>query len=177
MLPSIPQALREGVGGWMAGAAAGAAIGSVVPGPGTAVGGVVGGILGGIGGGIAANRVAGGVANWVVDDDSVGSIRILNDEIPILASEYLLTDKEVEILIEEVGQIVDAKWLREMFKQSDKGRNDTRARAYVRRELEPKFRAIIRRRRTISLPSEREFERGVDNLVDGLDMPKEHATN
>ena len=166
-----------GVGGWMAGAAVGAAAGSVIPGAGTAVGAVVGGIVGSVGGGIAARTVAGRVADRVVEDDSERMIEVINNEIPKLSHEYLLTQEEVDGIIKTIKDKVDAKWLRRMFTESDKGRNTIAARRYVCRELEPAFQKTIRRRPAVALPSVEEFDAGISELINEIDLPDEVAAD
>ena len=153
-----------GLVGWMGGAAAGAAVGSVLPGPGTAIGGVVGGIVGGLAGGIGAHKISKGVADAVVDDDSKALISAIDAEVTVLASEYMLTENEVERFAKRIGKIIDQKWLRRMYKQS----RDSDPRRFVRRELEGEFKKIARVRPIIPAPSMDDFERGVQDVVGEL---------
>ena len=111
----------SGAAGWVGGAATGAAIGSgLVPGLGTTIGGVIGGIVGALGVGTGGSIVAKTVADRIIDDDAKRLVEVLQDEIQTLAFEYMLTEKEVEHIASEVGETVDKKWLRRMFKETKK---------------------------------------------------------
>ena len=169
--------VAAGAGGYLAGAAAGAAVGSVIPGPGTAAGAIVGGIIVGVGAGVVGHKIAGGVADRVVEDDAKKMTEIINDEMPKLAHEYMFTQAEVKGLIKTVSHTVDAKWLRGMFRKSNKGKDRAAARRYARKEFEPAFQRIIRRRPAISPPSARELERGVTDLVDELELADDVAVD
>ncbi len=157
-----------GVGGWMGGAAAGAAIGSVVPGPGTVVGGIVGGMLGALGGGFAASRATRAVADGVIEDDSKKLLEALETELQTLAFEYMLSEEEInKRVVPTVKDTVDQRWLRNMYKETRNGASSTRRR-FVRREFEPEFQAIARRRPRVVMPSAEKLDRGIANLADEL---------
>ena len=152
-----------GIGGWMGGVAAGAAVGSVVPGPGTAVGGIVGGILGAMGSGLVASKAAKAVADRVLEDDSKRLLKSLEKEMQSLATEYMLSQREVEQIAETVTNTVDTKWLRGMYKKTRD--NDFLRRRFIRAEFEPEFGRIIQKRPKIALPSVDEFEEEVSILA------------
>ena len=156
-----------GIGGWMGGAALGAAMGSVVPGPGTAIGGFVGGAVGAIGVGFGTGKVAKVVADHVTDDDSKHLLKALEDELQMLAFEYMLTECEVEQIVGVVGKTVDQKWLRRMYKET--GDSDHSHRRFVRREFEREFQRILRKRPKAMPPSIEKFEKEVSNLVESLE--------
>lgn len=158
--------VASGTAGWVGGVAVGAAAGSAVPGIGTAVGGVVGGIAGALGGGVGGSAIAKKVADRVVDDDSNLLVEVLQDEVQTLAFEYMLTEKEVEHIASEVQETVDKKWLRRMFKETNKASDDYALREYVRFEFEPKFEAILQTRPRIALPSAEQLEGGISRLVE-----------
>ena len=111
--------VATGTAGWIAGAAGGAAIGSVFPGPGTVAGGVIGGIAGSLGAGIGGTTAAKFLADKFVKDDSERLIARLQAEIEQLAFKYMLTEDELEHVIAKIGQTINPKWLRRMFKQKD----------------------------------------------------------
>ena len=158
-----------GVGGWMGGAAVGAAVGSAVPIVGTAVGGVVGGIAGALGGGIAGSRAAKAIADGMVEDDSKRMIRALQDEIQVLASEYMLTEDEVQRIASIVKETVNQDWLRAMFRETRNGSGKD-LRQFVRREFEPHFEALIQKRPKIVLPTPEQLEVETQRLVNALAM-------
>ena len=143
--------------GWLGGSAAGAALGSAVPIIGTATGAVVGGVAGSLGAGIGGTVAAKSLADKIAPDDSKRLIKILRNELARLASEYILTEGEFERIIATVVMTVDAKWLRRMFKQPHK-------RDFVRIEFEYLFKAALRKRAQVMLPSAEEFEAVIDKI-------------
>ncbi len=158
--------VATGTAGWIGGAAAGAAIGSAVPVIGTAAGGVIGGILGALGGGIGGSAAAKAVADRMADDDSKPLITTLQDELQELSFEYLLTESEVERIGEEAGKIVKPKWLRRLFKVSNKGRDDHALKRTIREEFEPCFEFVVRDRPKVLLPSTELVEAEVISLAE-----------
>ena len=158
--------IATGVGGWLGGAAVGAAFGSVVPIVGTAAGGVAGGILGALGCGIGGSKAAKAIADKISDDDSKHLLMILQDEIQTLAFEYMLTEDEVEDIASKVKSTVNPKWLRRMFKETNRATNKYRSRKFVRTEFEPHFEATIKKRPRIVLPSADQLEEEVSRLVE-----------
>lgn len=137
-----------GAGGWFAGAAAGVAIGSVIPVVGNVAGGVIGGFIGALAGGAAASAASKYTLDLLVDDDSVEMLRLLQDKyLPELASDYLLSEKEVEALIGRLGEKIDDEFLRDMYQAEDK-------KAFVYAAFEPICEEIVAKRPKISLPDE-----------------------
>ncbi|MDE0470223.1 MAG: hypothetical protein OYL97_24505 [Candidatus Poribacteria bacterium] len=149
--------VAAGSAGWLGGSAAGAALGSAVPIIGTATGAVVGGVAGSLGAGIGGTVAAKSLADKIAPDDSKRLIKTLRNELARLASEYILTEGEFERIIARVVGTVDAKWLRWMFKQPHK-------RDFVRIEFEYLFKAALRKRARITLPSVEEFEAVMDKI-------------
>ena len=139
-----------GVGGWMAGAAAGAAIGSAVPILGTAVGGVIGGILGSLGGAGAAGKLTKSIADVMAEDDAKALLEVLEKELHRLSQEYMLSEREVEQIIDVVSNTVNTKWLRCMYKETG-GRMEP-GRRFVRRKFEQEFKKIAKGRQKFTLP-------------------------
>ena len=158
--------VATGAAGWLGGAAAGAAIGSAVPIVGTVAGGVTGGILGALGCGIGGSKAAKAIADKISDDDSKHLLMILQDEIQTLAFEYMLTEDEVEDIASKVKSTVNPKWLRRMFKETNRATNKYRSRKFVRTEFEPHFEATIKKRPRIVLPSADQLEEEVSRLVE-----------
>ena len=149
--------VATGAAGWIGGAAGGAAIGSAFPGPGTVAGGLIGGIVGSLGAGIGGTTAAKFLADKFVKDDSERLIAVLQDEIAQLASKYMLTEDELEHVIAKIDQTINPKWLGRMFKQKDQS-------IFLRVELEHLFKAIVRKRPKVSLPSVGQLERTVDEI-------------
>lgn len=161
--------VAAGTAGWIGGAAAGAAIGSAVPVLGTAAGGVVGGIIGALGGGIGGSAAAKAVADRVTDDDSKPLIAAIQDELQNLAFEYMLTEPEVERIGEEAGKLVKPKWLRRLFKVSNKGKDQDALQRTIREEFEPLFESVARDRPKILLPPTELVEAEVVSLAQVLE--------
>lgn len=145
-------AIASGTAGWLGGAAVGATVGSVVPVIGTAVGGFVGGIVGATGGGLGGSAVAKRVADRVVQDDHVPLMAALKGVFQELASEYLLTEAEVDTLAGELRRALSPKWFRHLFKHSSQGRDTTRVLQLLREDLTPRFEKLVRSRALIRLP-------------------------
>ena len=148
---------------------AGAAIGSAVPGLGTAAGGVVGGLIGALGcsfGGSAAAKV---IADRVADDDSKPLVTALQDELQELAFEFMLTEEEVNRVGDEASKIVKPKWLRQLYKKTEKGTDQAALRSQIREEFEPQFESIVLERPMVMLPQVEDVEAGVACLVEDLE--------
>ena len=152
-----------GFGGWMGGAAAGAAFGSVFPFVGTTIGGFVGGALGAMTGGFGAGKAAKAMADGVVDDDSKRLRKALEEELQVLAFEYMLTEDELKQIIGIVSKTIDQKWFRRMYKETQGNENSFCG--FVRREFEEKYLSIIRKRAIVVPPSDKEYEKEVLNLA------------
>ncbi len=146
-------AVVGGIGGWMGGTALGVAAGNAVPFISTSVGSIIGGIAGGLAGGTGAQFATKALADKVVKDDSKDLIAAMEDEVQLLAIEYMLTESEVEQIAAEVGKTVNPKWLQSMYKETNKSADDHARRRFVRTEFEPKFAAIIQKRPKIMSPS------------------------
>ena len=142
-----------GTAGWIGGAA----IGSVFPGVGTVIGGLFGGVVCSLGAGIGGTTAAKFLADKFVKDDLERLIAILQQEIERLASEYMLTEGEFESILTEINEKVNPKWLRRMFKQKDPS-------IFLRVEFEHLFKAIVRKRPKVLLPSVEQLERAVDEI-------------
>lgn len=149
--------VATGAAGWIGGAAGGAAIGSVFPGPGTVAGGLIGGIAGSLGAGIGGTSAAKFLADKFVKDDSERLIARLQADIEQLASKYMLTEDELEYVITKIDQTINPKWLRRMFKQKDPS-------TFLRVEFEYLFKAIVRKRPKVALPSVEQLERAIDEI-------------
>ena len=147
-------AVAGGVGGWMGGMVVGDAVGSAVSFISTTIGSFIGGIVGGLAGGTGAQFAAKAMADRLIDDDAKDLIAAMEDEVQLLASEYMLTENEVEQIAATVGETVNPKWLRSMYKETNKPAKDQARRSFVRTRFEQKFAAVIQKRPRIAPPSE-----------------------
>ena len=161
--------VASGVGGWMAGAGLGATLGTaILPGVGTTLGGILGGIVGGLAGGTGGHFITKAVADRVVDDDSKRLITAIEEEVQALASEYLLTENEIELIALEIKNTVNQKWLRRMYKKTNKADNEDVLNEFMRTEFEPQFDAIARNRHKVTLPAPEEIEQEVLKLTETI---------
>lgn len=143
-----------GTGGWMAGAAAGAVIGSAIPVVGTAAGGIIGGIAGALGGGMFAGKAAKAVADQITPDDSQEMLALCQDAAAQLASDYLLTEQEMEIFVQKLHDLINLDFLRDMY---GSGASDKQRCKWARQQFKPLVTSIVAARRSIALPSAEEL--------------------
>lgn len=155
-----------GTGGWFAGAAAGAAVGSAIPIVGTVAGGVVGGILGALAGGSAAGAATKAIADLITPDDSQEMLEICQTAASDLASEYLLTEKELDSFVEKLHDIINIDFLRDMFSSA---KTVLGRKLWARGKFEPIVEDIIVKRKYIKLPSPEELALLTANSLDELD--------
>lgn len=109
-----------GTAGWVGGAAAGAALGSAVPIIGTAIGGTVGGILGALGGGAIASDISDGIMGSFIEDDADEMVKIIEKIFISIVEDYLLTQREVEHVIDHMGESINGKNLKDMYASDDR---------------------------------------------------------
>lgn len=117
---STTASVAGGTAGWVGGAAAGASVGSVIPGIGTVAGGLVGGFLGAIGGGAVASDVSDGILNSFIEDDADEMVKIIENEFVTIVENYLLTQKEIEHVIDHMGESINGNNLKEMYASNDR---------------------------------------------------------
>ncbi|WP_242850063.1 hypothetical protein [Clostridium polynesiense] len=150
-----------GTAGWVGGATAGAAIGSVVPIIGNAVGGIAGGIIGAFGGGAVASEISDTVLSAFIEDDAVKMTKIIEETFSAMADNYLLTKKEVEHIIDHLGESLTAGKLKDMFASEDRA-------AFSVKLLLPYFEREIKRRKKIYLLNQESLQRGLRLLLEEM---------
>lgn len=151
-----------GIAGASAGAALGAAIGcKISPKAGTAIGGAVGGFVGGMAGGIGSSKFASYVTDRICEDDSVQMHRIIQEIVPRLSSEYLISEDEFLQIQDEIQSLTNIKWLRKMYFSGVKGTRTGEATIFraefAYRELSPIFEQVAAKRAPISVPTDKEI--------------------
>lgn len=151
--------IAGGAGGWMAGAAAGAAVGSAFPGPGTAIGGVIGGVLGAVAGGSAATVTSKYILDGLIEDDAKEMIRILPSCLEPLATDYMLSEPEVQDFATQLKDKVTPDFLRDMYKSKDRH-------SFVYNTFEPICGGIIEKRPKIKLPTVKQVRQAIDEITD-----------
>ena len=102
--------IAAGVGG---GAVGGMAVGAAIPLPGTTIiGGMVGAAIG--------SKGANAVLSRFIEDDAVALLKIINQEFVPLAQEYLLSEEEMNIIIEDIREKLVQEKLLQMYASEDK---------------------------------------------------------
>lgn len=154
--------VAAGVGGGYAGAAAGAAVGTLIlPGIGTKIGAVAGGIVGGSLAGEGANSL---LSNFV-ESDAEAMLEILNRRLVPLVQEYMLSEEELEIVVDDLNyELVHEKML-QMFGSDDK---EAFADALLTKVIEN----VIRWRVHITTPSMENFTKSLGRV---LEMSQDEA--
>lgn len=155
-----------GIGGWMGGAVAGGAVGSAVPILGTAVGTIVGGIIGSLAGGSGANKVAETVLDVFIEDDANEMLRIIEKEFAELAFDYLLTQEEAEVVIDNFKEQNIPNILRDMYASNDRSK-------FARELFEPNIIEIVSKRAKIVLPTGEELIQELGEVLEEIDEAKE----
>jgi len=150
-----------GTGGWMGGAAAGAAIGSAIPILGTAAGGIIGGILGSLAGGFAASTATSSILDTFIEDDAKEMLKKIEAVFGQLAEDYLLTEKEAKLVIDEFQQRDMPDTLRDMYASNNRHE-------FARNILEPLIEGQAKNRKKIKLPDDSEVIKQVANIIENL---------
>jgi len=141
-----------GAGGWASGSALGSAVGGPV---GALVGGLVGALSGGTLGAVSAKRVA----DRFLEDDADRLMAIVRQRSEELAFEYMLTAEEIDEFAKRIKTLIDAAWLRRMFRVaqaagvSRSGDAMGDARRFADRELDKVCSGLVERRPRIAPPS------------------------
>lgn len=148
-----------GTGGWMGGAALGASLGSFVPIIGTAAGGVIGGILGSLAGGTAASAVASTVLDTFIEDDAKEMLKIIEDVFGQLAEDYLLTEQEAKIVIDEFQSKDLPDTLRDMYASNDRN-------LFAKQILETSIENQAKKRQKIKLPSDEKIIKMTGKIIE-----------
>jgi hypothetical protein len=140
-----------GTGGWAGGVILGSALGGPVC---ALIGGVAGALSAGGLGAVGAKRIA----DRFVEDDAMRSMAVVRQRSEQLAFEYLLTTGEIDRLAVRIKAVVDAAWLRRMFRigraaaKSGGGDGIAASRRFASRELDKICREIVKRRTPVVLP-------------------------
>ncbi len=147
-----------GAGGWMGGAAAGAAIGSAIPILGTAAGGIIGGIFGSIAGGCAVSTVTTSILDKFIEDDAKQMLKKVETAFGQLAKDYLLSEKEANLVIDKFQQRDVPDTLRDMYASKDRDK-------FAKNILEPLMKNQVRSRKKVRLPDNAEVIKQIGNII------------
>ena len=111
-----------------------------------APGGVIGGVVGGLGIGALSSFGSKKLLDKVITDDADEMSEILNGHILQLASDFMLTNAEFNVLVEEFRKKVDQKFRRDMFASTDRIH-------FVESHFESSILELISKRPRIKAPS------------------------
>lgn len=145
------------VAGGAGGAWAGAAIGTIF-GP---VGTFVGGLIGAVFGGTVSSEMSKVILDDLIEDDAKRMLKILPDGLAELSADFLLSESEALELFEEVNKRVDAEFLREMFKSSDRN-------CFVYEQFKDFCEKVIAKRPLVKLPEEDTVEEILASVNDEI---------
>lgn len=148
-------------GGILGGMATGAAVGSVIPVAGNVVGAVVGGIGAMVAGGVASSITKATLDNFI-EDDAEKMISILKSIFEEEAMNYLLNENEITKVSEKIEEIIDAKFLREMYGAGD-------SRYFIRKVIIKQIKAVVRERKYISEPNNDQILMKVKTIVEKIE--------
>lgn len=116
--------------------------------------GTVIGLAGATAGGKLASDVSGKVLNNFIEDDAEYLVKIIQSVFEDLATEYLLTEKEAENIVDNLSEKLNGKVIKDMYQAENK-------RKFVRNLITPLIEEEIVKRNFIYLPSE-------EDLIEGL---------
>lgn len=109
---SVGSGLLGGAGG----AYAGAALGMAIAGPaGMAIGAKVGAVVGGMTGGAAGGSATKAAMDALIEDDAVQMVGILESRIVPLTQQYLLSEEELSIVLDDLQRELIQDKLRDMY--------------------------------------------------------------
>lgn len=160
-LANTVASIAGGSAGWIGGAAAGATLGSFIPFIGTAVGGTLGGILGALGLGAAASDITESVLNNFIEDDAKEMVQIIENRFVILANDYLLTQREVEHVIDHLSEYLEGKDLLEMYASNDRE-------TFANKLIIPHIDRELKRRQPITDISTEKMQHGLKLILEEL---------
>ncbi|MEP1079311.1 hypothetical protein NDI52_28285 [Leptolyngbya sp. PL-A3] len=150
-----------GTGGWMVGAAAGAAVGSAIPVVGTAVGGIIGGLFGAFAGGTVATSATSAILDQFIEDDAKKMLSILEGVFGKLALDYLLTEDEAKIVVEEMQDKDLPRTLRDMYASASKLE-------FAENLLKPLIEKQAKKRKKIFLPADEKVIEKTGQVITSL---------
>lgn len=147
-----------GTGGWIGGAAIGATVGSAIPGIGTAVGGTIGGFIGAFGGGVVAGKASDAIIGQFLEDDAETMVNIIENVFVMYVTDYLLTEHEVEHVLDKLQELLSLSVLKDMYAYKNHEE-------YAQKIILPLVQEEIEKRKKISLPDKKEFNKKLFDLL------------
>ncbi|GEM_PF-647221 len=150
-----------GTAGWVAGAAIGSAI---IPGLGTVVGGLVGSFVAGG----AAQKATNAVLGVFIEDDAEEMVRIIQKEFKVLAEDYLLNQKEGEVIVDKLSKKIDGYKLKDMFASSDR-------RQFARDLIVPIIEKEVKKRKFVKIFSYEQIASSLREVLEEISDNEEQS--
>lgn len=136
----------------VAGGSAGYIVGSLVGGP------VVGGLIGAFVGGSLTGSASSSVLSKFIEDDANKMVQIIENQFVALVPQYLLNQREVEHIIDHLGESLTGNDLKCMYASDDKE-------GFARSLIIPFIDREIQRRPKITALTDESMYRGIQLLV------------
>ena len=143
-----------GTGGWLAGSAAGSAI---LPGVGTVIGGIIGSMIGGG----ATGKIVDDITGTFIEDDAEEMVAIIQTVFGAVANEYLLNHKEAEKCVDQLGEELSGKLLKDMYADDDRER-------FARELIVPIVEKRVASRPVITTPSTKNMIKSLRALLEDI---------
>lgn len=168
-----------GVAGGAAGVYGGAVIGGMVgatigtffsPVIGTAIGSkigiAIGGFTGGLGLGVGASMGSKKLLDLISEDDAQEMFRMNQDIIVELATDYMVTEEELQVIIEnKISKIITPKWLEKMYQSGQSNYDKANAQySFAYDKLAPIFEETIKMRNVIFLPKKKVLNKEINMI-------------
>ena len=153
-LANTTSTVAGGTAGWLGGAAIGSAI---FPGVGT----IVGGLIGSIGVGALANKATDTVLGAFIEDDADEMVRIIEKQFSELAIDYLLSQKEAEVIIDNLKDRLDGKILKDMYSSTDRKK-------FARDMLIPLIENEVSKRQIVYAPTVEQMNDSLKEVLEEL---------
>lgn len=147
-----------GTGGMLAGTVAGGAVGTfIAPGAGTAVGSVTGGILGGTAAGFVAQKGQ----SAFLESDADKMYEILSAKFNAMCFDYMLNEKEVNEVVDELKSELSGSVLKDMYQSEDREK-------FAEDLMRPIFETKVASREKIEIPTEEETRLAMLSMLNGI---------
>lgn len=165
-MTTLAASLGGGAAGYYIGGTIGLAIGGFVAGPnGGVIGFKIGSIAGSIAGGIGANEATNKALSEFIEDDAVAMVAIIEKHFVDLAQEFLLTQEEVNLVLDDLKLALDQFQLLEMFASDDRDK-------YADDLLRDIIEKVIVFRSNITMPDEDAYFEALIRMEDRLSAGK-----
>lgn len=126
----------------------------------------MGGLIGAFGGGAVAGEISDAIMSTVIEDDANKMVKIIEEVFLSLASAYLLTQREVEHVIDHLGESLTGNNLKDMFASDNRS-------AFAEQLILPYVEREINRRNRIYLLDNGSMQYGLRLLLEDMSDAEE----